>query len=245
LTVLRTQLSSPRARRAQRLLAGRATPAYVGSTHHAPMPNLDNLKKQAKLYLRWHRERYFPVAARIRALLPDYRDMNDAEVLAANFQLADAQRLIATASGFENWEALRKGLETMTNEQSQSLAKPTLLAAEPQLFVSDIAAAIAFYENKLGFLKAFTWGEPPFYAQVVRDGARLNLRQLDAPALESALRDRERLLSATITVDDAKALFLEYQAAGVAFAQTLKTEPWGARTFIIRDLDGNLILFAG
>jgi len=25
----------------------------------------------------------------------------------------------------------------------------------------------------------------------------------------------------------------------------LKKEPWGARTFIIQDLDGNLILFAG
>jgi len=30
----------------------------------------------------------------------------------------------------------------------------------------------------------------------------------------------------------------------VVFHQVLKTEPWGARTFIVRDLDGNLILFA-
>ena len=29
------------------------------------------------------------------------------------------------------------------------------------------------------------------------------------------------------------------------FFQTLKTEPWGARTFIVRDPDGNLVLFAG
>ncbi|HZU33414.1 MAG TPA: VOC family protein, partial [Candidatus Angelobacter sp.] len=33
------------------------------------MPNLENLRKQAKQYLRWHRERYYPVAARIRAAL--------------------------------------------------------------------------------------------------------------------------------------------------------------------------------
>jgi catechol 2,3-dioxygenase-like lactoylglutathione lyase family enzyme len=209
------------------------------------MPNLENLKKQAKLYLRWHRDRYYPVAARIRAMLPRYRDMSDCEVLTASFKLADAQLLVARASGFESWEALRKGLHAMTDEQTQTLAKPALLAAEPQLFVADIAAASAFYVAKLGFGQAFSWGEPPFYAQVVRDGARLNLRQLDAPALETALRDGEQLLSATITVDDAKALFLEYQATGVAFTQTLKTEPWGARTFIIRDPDGNLILFAG
>ena len=32
---------------------------------------------------------------------------------------------------------------------------------------------------------------------------------------------------------------------GVAFFQKLKREPWGARNFIIRDPDGNLLLFAG
>ena len=26
------------------------------------MPNLENLRKQAKLYLRWHRDRHYPVA---------------------------------------------------------------------------------------------------------------------------------------------------------------------------------------
>jgi uncharacterized glyoxalase superfamily protein PhnB len=73
----------------------------------------------------------------------------------------------------------------------------------------------------------------------------LNLRRLDKPALDPEIRDREQLLSASIALDDAKPLFLEYQAAGVLFAQPLKTEPWGARTFIVRDPDGNLILFAG
>jgi catechol 2,3-dioxygenase-like lactoylglutathione lyase family enzyme len=125
------------------------------------------------------------------------------------------------------------------------MTKATLVAAEPQLFVSDIAAACEYYTTKLGFAVAFTYGEPLFYGQVFRDGARLNLRHLDTPGVDPALRDREQLLSATITLDDAEALFREYQAAGIAFAQPLKTEPWGARTFIVRDPDGNLILFAG
>ncbi|HEY4985896.1 MAG TPA: VOC family protein, partial [Bradyrhizobium sp.] len=41
------------------------------------------------------------------------------------------------------------------------------------------------------------------------------------------------------------ALFLEFQAAGAEFFQPLKREPWGARDFIVRDPDGNLLLFAG
>ena len=114
-----------------------------------------------------------------------------------------------------------------------------------QLNVSDIAASCEFYTKKLGFAVAFSYGEPPFYGQVFRDGARLNLRYLDTPGFDAALRDREQLLSASITLDDAKPLFLEYQAAGVVFAQPLRTEPWGARTFVVRDPDGNLILFAG
>ena len=122
---------------------------------------------------------------------------------------------------------------------------PALLAAEPQLFVADIAAACAFYTAKLGFAVAFTYGEPPFYAQVFRDGARLNLRCISVHVIDPLLRDAEHLLSASITLDDAKPLFVEYQAAGVPFHQPLRTEPWGARTFIVRDPDGNLILFAG
>ncbi len=133
----------------------------------------------------------------------------------------------------------------MTDAQPQAESKSTLVAAEPQLFVSDIAVSCEYYTKKLGFAVAFTYGEPPFYAQVIRDGARLNFRSLGRPVLAAVLRDREQLVSATIALDEAKPLYLEYQAAGVVFAQPLRTEPWGARTFIVRDPDGNLILFAG
>lgn len=226
-------------------LAGRAMPAYVSPTTMRLMPNLENLKKQAKLYLRWHRDRYYPVAARIRAALPRFRHLSDPEILAGRFRLSDAQELVARNSGFESWAALRAGVETMTEQETQSLSRPTLLAAEPQLFVADIAASCAFYVNKLGFGVAFTYGEPPFYGQVFRDGARLNLRCLRKPAMDPQFRDVEHLLSAAITLDDAKSLYLEYLAAGVEFHQALRTEPWGARTFIVRDPDGNLILFSG
>lgn len=121
----------------------------------------------------------------------------------------------------------------------------TLTAAEPQLYVRDIARSSEFYVQKLGFSVAFIYGEPPFYAQVYRDSARLNLRAIDAPVIDPRRRDVDQLLAASITLDDAKPLFLEYQAAGVDIAQPLRREPWGARSFIVRDPDGNLILFAG
>jgi catechol 2,3-dioxygenase-like lactoylglutathione lyase family enzyme len=134
----------------------------------------------------------------------------------------------------------------MTAPTARTAARPVLACAEPQLFVSNLEAATDFYCDKLGFQVAFVYGEPPFYGQVLRDGARLNLRHVDGPVFDASFRANERdALSATIMLDDANALFREYQARGVNFHQTMKIEPWGARTFIVADPDGNLVMFAG
>ena len=209
------------------------------------MLNIEHLRKKAKLHLRWHREHYYPVAARIRAVLPRYGRLTDREILTQPFRLSDAQELVARTVGFESWEALRRGSHFVIHTHARSLAMTTLVSAEPQLFVRDIVASSEFFSTKLGFSIAFTYGEPPFYAQVFRDGARLNLRQVDSPVVDPVRRDADQLLACAITLEDAKPLFLEYQQAGVEFFQPLRMEPWGARTFIVRDPDGNLLLFAG
>lgn len=110
------------------------------------MPNLENLKKQAKQFLRWHRERHYPVAAQIRAVLPRFRDMTDRQVLEADFKLGDAQELVARQSGFESWQALRAGIEAAPERADATGPEPILLSAEPQLFVADIRASCAFFK---------------------------------------------------------------------------------------------------
>ena len=135
----------------------------------------------------------------------------------------------------------------MTQEIKPATTDPVIRSLEAQLFVADIQASLTFYTLKLGFAVAFVYGEPPFYGQIVRDGARLNLRQVDEPVF-TEVRKREGLLCASLTVASAseiKQLFLQYQAAGVVFHQSLKKEPWGARTFVVSDPDDNLLLFAG
>ena len=212
------------------------------------MPNLENLKKQAKLYVRWHRDRYYPVAAQIRALLPRYKDLTDRQVLEAEFKLSDAQELVARQSGFDSWQALRDGVQAMPDTVKPESVAPLLTEVEAELYVADIKASCNYFTAKLGFTVVFTYGEPPFYGQVRRDNARLNLRMICEPIFVGDIRDREQLLAASMTVDSAaeiRKLFVQYQAAGVDFLQTLKQEPWGARTFIVRDPDGNLLLFAG
>lgn len=212
------------------------------------MPNIENLKKQAKQYLRWHRERYYPVAAQIRATLPRFRDMSDAEIQASGFRLADAQELVARLEEFEGWQALLEGADAMSNTPKQMPSRPILTSIEPQLFVASIQRSCDFYTEKLGFRVEFVYGDPPFYAQVSRDRARLNLRLVCEPVFTSDIRKREGLLSASITVATAseiKQLFPDYQAAELPFHRALKKEPWGSKTFVVSDPDGNLLLFAG
>jgi len=212
------------------------------------MPDLENLKKQAKLILRWHREGYYPVAAQIRGLMPRFLNVPDAEILAATFKLSDAQEMVARQHGFDSWQALKTGLSTTSSKVKPVASKATIVGAEPQLFVADIKRSCEFFCKQLGFSLVFSYGDPPYYAQVGRGGARLNLRCVEGPVIESIVRDREELLSASMTVaaaDEIKLLFLECQSAGVTFHQTLKRQPWGAKTFVVKDPDGNLLLFAG
>lgn len=226
-------------------------PTYetVACAHVQPrMSNFENLKKQAKQFLRWHREQHYPVAAEIRAGLPRFRHLDDRQVLAAKFSLADAQELVARQQGFDGWTALKQGANAVTATVSKPTTSPILTATEAMLYVADIDVSCNFFRTKLGFTVEFMYGEPPFYGLVKRDRARLCLRCVQQPVFAGDIRSREELLSAAITVDTAaqiKQLFLEFQAAGVPFHQTLKKQPWGARNFIVLDPDGNLVLFAG
>ena len=127
-------------------------------------------------------------------------------------------------------------------------SQPILTSVDAHLYVRDLMASTDFFTSKLGFTIDFIYGDPPFYGQVSRDNARLALRSMDESFFAEDIRQRENLLSASITLataDEINQLFLAYQAADVPLAQSLRDEPWQAKTFIVKDPDGNLILFAG
>ena len=212
------------------------------------MPDSENLKKQAKLILRWHREGHYPVAAQIRRWIPRFLNVPDAEILASSFKLSDAQEMVAKQNGFDSWQALKTGLPTGPRRLKPRPPRATIVGAEPQLFVADVEKSCEFFCKKLGFSVVFSYGSPPYYAQIGRDGGRLNLRGVDGPVIKSTVHERDELLSASLTVataDEVKLLFLEFRSAGVTFHQPLKRQPWGAKTFVVKDPDENLLLFAG
>lgn len=123
-----------------------------------------------------------------------------------------------------------------------------LVTTEAHIYVADIRAACDFYTRTLGFEIAFLFGDPPTYGQVQRGEGRLAMRLVCSPVIAADVREREELLSASFTVGcaaDIRALFAEFEASGAPFRQRLERKSWGALNFIVRDPDGNLVLFAG
>jgi len=209
------------------------------------MSSLENLKKQAKALVRLHRERSYHLAIVARAVLPKYTSMSDREMLAADFKLGDAQELIARQHGRESWTELKMACERGVAPDREPVVAVAAgpLFAMPMLYVADVRRAVDHYRRVLGF-EAAPEGDPPFYAEVWRGGARLALRHTHRPVLDAAARaDEELLWQASIGVRGVKALYLEYVAAGATISTPLRREPWGAWDFAVEDSEGNYIGF--
>jgi catechol 2,3-dioxygenase-like lactoylglutathione lyase family enzyme len=206
------------------------------------MPQIETLKKQAKQLVRWRRDGVWTVAERIRAGLPKRAHLTDREIMARPFPLAEAQELIAREHGFATWAELAAHVADLPDPPPRP-RDLDLGASEPTLFVADFAASLAFFERQLGFAPVFTYGKPPFFGQVRRDAALINLRYVEGAIFVGDVRAREHLIQVNIAAPNLKALYAEYQAAGVTFFQPLKRQPWGAQDFVVQDLDGNLIGF--
>lgn len=72
------------------------------------MPSIETYRKQAKLLVRWHRERNYSIGEKLR-LLERYRHLTDVEVLEMAMPLTLAQEIVAVEAGYRDWAALKAG----------------------------------------------------------------------------------------------------------------------------------------
>ena len=206
------------------------------------MPSIETYRKQAKLLVRWHHERNYSIGEKLR-LLERYRHLTDVEVLNLSIPLSLAQEIVAVEAGFRDWAALKAGTGGLTRPSRVDTSGPNLVGSVPILFVRDVSAAAAFYEERLGFHIDFLHGKPPFYGSVSRDRACLHFRFVHQTNFAELAAREPALILATIEVANVKALFQEYEAHSVDFAQRLVRQPWGGLDFHVRDPDGNVISF--
>jgi len=206
------------------------------------MPTIETYRKQAKLLLRWHRERDYSIGGRVRNL-ERYQSLTDREVLALNFTLALAQEIVAVEAGYKSWAKLKAATAGTPKTPRAPSGPPFLKDVTPILCVRDVKACAAFFQQKLGFKIDFLHGLPPFYGAVSRDGVCLHMRYVQQPYFAQTSAQEKSLIFASIQVSNVQGLFKEFKARGVEFAQTLKKQAWGGTDFQVRDPDGNVISF--
>jgi catechol 2,3-dioxygenase-like lactoylglutathione lyase family enzyme len=102
------------------------------------------------------------------------------------------------------------------------------------LRVSDVVAAVAFYTARLGFVHAFSWGEPPSMAGVNLGKTQIFL-EAGTPAPAGC--------SLYFVIGDADALYEFHQTNGVQVAEPPGDRAWGFRDYAVRDLDGYVLTF--
>ena len=114
--------------------------------------------------------------------------------------------------------------------------------ARAVLHVTDVAAAIAFYEQRLGFARAWSYDEngAPAVAQVERDGCALILSGQWPDKVGKALM----FVSLDAGSPAAQAAALDALRADLeARGATVKDSSWGYRVLVVEDPDGNTLYF--
>jgi uncharacterized glyoxalase superfamily protein PhnB len=124
------------------------------------------------------------------------------------------------------------------------MAAAKITGSAPILLVKDVQRAADHYRDALGFSYDRLWGDPPNFCILTRDGHRLFLAQVDAGTdVTPHWRIVSKMSSAYFWVDDAEALYEEFQRRGATIDWSLYTTPYGVKEFGIQDIDGHDIAF--
>ena len=124
------------------------------------------------------------------------------------------------------------------------MTRPSIASISPFFIVADMAAALSFYRDRLGF--AVTFQQPPpddFFAIVSRDGAMIMLKDVGVAALPNCEREPAARWDAYLFVPDPDALAGEFTSRGVTFSVPVKDTHDGLRGFELRDTDGYVLFF--
>jgi uncharacterized glyoxalase superfamily protein PhnB len=118
----------------------------------------------------------------------------------------------------------------------------------PAVRVGDMAEALDFYTDKLGF-KLLRGGPAEEHCSIGRGDARLMLEKPASfynPAYNEAIRQRLKTPSAMalyIEAPDVEVLYASVTATGMTIVDPLSDRPWGQREFTVADPGGNWLTF--
>jgi predicted enzyme related to lactoylglutathione lyase len=127
------------------------------------------------------------------------------------------------------------------------MSNTTRWSIAPYFVVDDVVATANFYRDKLGFRYERLWGEPACFTIVHRNGAHLMLRQLEAPGKMNPNRSpadpEDYSWDAYLWIEDADALYTEFQQKDVKIVRPICDQEYGSRDFDIEDCNGYRLCF--
>jgi len=124
------------------------------------------------------------------------------------------------------------------------MTKPEISSIAPFFIVHDIAAALSFYRDRLGFDITFQGpADDVFFAIVCRGGAMIMLKNVGIDPLPNYKREPGARWDAYLNVPDPDALAAEFSSRNIKFSQPLKDDNDGLRGFELKDADGYVLFF--
>ncbi|HEX9730912.1 MAG TPA: VOC family protein [Thermoanaerobaculia bacterium] len=110
--------------------------------------------------------------------------------------------------------------------------------ATPIFACADVEAALALCAERLGFERAWVWGDPPSDGGARRDDVSLLFRR------NAELGERARGTEVMVFVRNVDALYAEHQARGAPIVSALEDKPWDLREYTVELPPGYLLRFA-
>lgn len=112
----------------------------------------------------------------------------------------------------------------------------------PVIATDDIEKSLLYYTGILGFSPDFKYGEPPVYAGVKTGNAEIYLT-LD-PALSRTYKANNLNPEIFIWVPDVNSLYHTHIEKGAEIVEPVADRPWGARQYVIKEINGYHLKFA-
>ena len=115
-------------------------------------------------------------------------------------------------------------------------------SAVPVVATGDVARAIAFFVEALGFRREWSFGAPLECAGVKRDEAEIYI--CHDPELAATLEGGERSQDIFVWVHGIDELCRDHQRRGVRFLVPLQEKPWKVRQYAVEGPGGYTLKFA-
>lgn len=102
--------------------------------------------------------------------------------------------------------------------------------------VEDVEKTLRWYQDQLGLQVEFAWGDPIVHGGIVAGNSTFHFSCSEPTAPATAYM--------TLYVNELDALYEDINARNVEVLGPPEVMPWGMRAFMIRDVNGALLMFA-